>query len=301
MNNFLTNKYSLILKNALHSGSANGDDWRRRFTFAPQCFSFLASLERHSCFRCFRDGAFSNQTSKIHASNSFIIELITVNSSLFKRSLRANIMSFPLLTKNGIANIQSGKYMLPVVVQVLAYKKQAANVRLILSDGETSGQNFVVSSPQIIEQFEQGIFEKFTIAQIEGLECNPLDGKKVSKSKRFIMMQYSKFSYQVFVITQLKCLKRGNTVGAKIGDPTQADKSSTSMTGNQTPKRPSGQSTAAATSSPAVNRPSGDASTVSTIPIDGINPFQGRINIKGRVTNKQPIRTWNKVLKTYLD
>ena len=109
------------------------------------------------------------------------------------------------------------------------------------------------------------------------------------------------------IITSLKCLQKGHLVGRKIGNPEKIPLEANGTPAKASVNRQSNQSSVAASpagpqgrpsnpgASPARGRPSNRPDDIPTIPIDVLNPFLGGATIKGRVTNKYEIKTWNKV------
>ncbi|KAI1295620.1 Replication protein A 70 kDa DNA-binding subunit [Halotydeus destructor] len=199
------------------------------------------------------------------------------------------------LTKNALQRIVNGENVPRPVLQILAYKSvgtpDAERYRFIMSDGDSSYQSCIMLGPELIQKLKLGEFERLTVIQLNNYVCNAIDGKRV------------------IVMTEPMVIKKATDVGGRIGTPTTIGGPTggqAPLQANQNQNRAStmGDRTSMAASSPARSSyvPKSESSPGvnknSICPINMLNPFQGKWTIKGRCSNKGPIREWNKATGT---
>jgi hypothetical protein len=97
-------------------------------------------------------------------------------------------MSIPNLTDNAITRIWNGEHVQRPVLQVLAYKKVAADgnnqvrVRFILSDGVKSHQCCIMAGESLVARVENAEFERYAIIRLDEYEWSNIKDNKVSDS-----------------------------------------------------------------------------------------------------------------------
>lgn len=95
-------------------------------------------------------------------------------------------MAVPPLTQNAIQKILNGEAVKNPVLQILAYKKVAADsknqvrFRFIMSDGLKSHQCCIMIDHHLITRVEKGDFERYTIIRLDDYEWSDIKENKVS-------------------------------------------------------------------------------------------------------------------------
>lgn len=195
-----------------------------------------------------------------------------------------------MLTPNAIKRMYEGDKNVEAVLQILAYKKVNADsnnnqvrYRFIMSDGEHTHSAFLMIGPAFVSRIEKGEFERFTIIRLKNYVVNSVKDNVV------------------IVMNDPVALKAGAEVRMKLGSPislTGGPNSQASPAKRISNDRTNGNNTSPAGVSAAkknnVSRETNLRLDENIAPIVNIHAFNRNWTIKGRVTSKGPMKTWNK-------
>lgn len=212
-------------------------------------------------------------------------------------------MTVPRLSEGALERILSGSATERPTVQILAQKNVSADnvqrYRFLLSDGKYSYQCCIMIGP-LIQRVEAGEFERYTVIRLNKYLCNQAGGTK-----------------KVIILTEPEVVVPGASIGRKIGNPTPFEGSSndtsissTLSTGVHSVSSTSDASTnggfkggfksGAAIAKPYNGSKQADHSMSDysikeeqICPISQISPYQNKWAIRGRVTNKSALKSWN--------
>lgn len=212
-----------------------------------------------------------------------------------------------MLTEGALMRILDGEDLVNPVLQILAYKNVGTDAtggqeryRLLMSDGMTVHQ-FCIMPANLVERLKNGEFEKFTVIRLLKYTCNRLQEKKI------------------IIMHDVEVVAAGNKISGRIGNPSapknnslagalQANNDNVSSSvavspgkniANQPRPSPGGRKR---TFNDTLNVSDGSINPSSCLPINALNPYQSKWAIKGRVTSKSGIKTWNnaKVIINYI-
>ncbi|XP_034938170.1 replication protein A 70 kDa DNA-binding subunit isoform X2 [Chelonus insularis] len=196
------------------------------------------------------------------------------------------------LSAGALENISQGVDVDSPVLQVLGTKRLASSdserYRLLLSDGVTS-TSFTMLATQLNGMVKSGELSDNSIVQITRYALS--NANNAGKQRK------------IMVILGIEVKVPGSQVNGRIGQPTQAEKSSSNTGENMKPN--STQNIPKATPTPAP-RPAGNANQkrrlndtinsgtdIVTSPIAALSPYQNKWVIKVRVASKTGIKNWS--------
>ncbi|XP_053208275.1 replication protein A 70 kDa DNA-binding subunit-like [Panonychus citri] len=208
--------------------------------------------------------------------------------------------STPRLTEGALGTILSGGFVERPIVQILAQKNVSADsvqrYRFLLSDGKFSYQCCIMVGA-MAQRVEAGEFERYTVIRLNKYVCNPAAGGSNKK---------------ILLISEPEVITPGANIGRKIGNPTPFEGSSiandslsstfangvSSTSGGSTNGGYNGFKSGAKAFSSVPNQADISMSDTSIreeaiFPINQITPYQNKWAIRGRVTNKGTLKSWN--------
>lgn len=178
-----------------------------------------------------------------------------------------------MLTPGALEKMQKGVEVVNPVLQVVNLKPvKDSRLRAYLSDG--------------VEQFDYGMISSQAIPPIED-KLKPLCIIKVKTFSLTITKDKP-----IIILMECEVLATADEVGEKI-TVTETKKSSV-LADTTNGSAPSGTPPAKMARMSQPSSQGGSQSKAHYMPIASLNPFQSRCTIRGRVTNKGEIKTWEK-------
>lgn len=184
------------------------------------------------------------------------------------------------LTEGALDKIMMGIDVEKPILQILGHKKLASSssgerYRLLVSDGKRVN-SFTMLATQLNSMITDNILTEYSICQLNRYAISTVNNGGQQK--------------RVMVLLSLDLKVPGEEVGAKIGNPTNIDSSTSTETDAKKPSSVKTKTVNVASSAQNKKNPTSDI--VST-PIVALSPYQNKWIIKARVTNKSNIRTWS--------
>ncbi|XP_025015929.1 replication protein A 70 kDa DNA-binding subunit-like [Tetranychus urticae] len=191
-------------------------------------------------------------------------------------------MTLPKLTEGAFEKILSGCEMDSPIVQLLAQKNASATsvnrLQVLLSDGNVSYQFCLIVGPLVL-RVETAEFGKFSVIRLLKYYC-----KQTNHDKR------------VIIITEAEVVTPGAVVGLKLGNPSIVTDFSKELDSNaQTLDHQFGGKSSGAIKFASQFNDVPVFKEEQICPVSQITPYVKNWVLRGRVTSKSTVVSWNNV------
>lgn len=184
------------------------------------------------------------------------------------------------LTEGAIQKIMNGVEVEKPIIQFLGHKKlssqsNAERYRLLISDG-VQINSFTMLATQLNHLITDNTMTEHSICQITRYTISKVNNNGQQKG--------------VMVILGIEVMVPGSEVKKQIGNPTQFESGAPKA---ETVKTEPKSASSTPNYTPSSMNTTANGSSITTLPIVSLSPYQNRWVIKARVSNKSDIRTWS--------